>query len=312
MNIQIVSNARNREGGENYNNVFTMPPPEEIDADNRRKTIHILSISYPQTIENVHENQCGIRIKYNFSRSLYGNPSSVKYRTPMMYLPAGHYTLEKMLTYLNDLVNEYDMTFILQGGRVGVKFNPTPVMINQLSKNDDGSTWDTDFTVPAKLYLGPDLFDFEMTTALEYMLGLKDWVVHPDIVAYKVGHSLQDLKWLQFIIATIDNNSRTQHFTFYGKFLPDISNGINKMMIYCDEVEQSIVGDVKARLLVSIPIKVEDQGSSSLCTYTPAETPRNLIFKKINTFHVQVHNTTFTAINFSAGVLTIEAVIEEE
>jgi hypothetical protein len=229
-----------------------------------------------------------------------------------MYLPAGHYTLEKMLTYLNDLVDEYDMTFILQeGGRVGVKFNPTPVMINQLSKNDDGSTWDTDFTVPAKLYLGPDLFDFEMTTALEYMLGLKDWVVHPDIVAYKVGHSLQDLKWLQFIIATIDNNSRTEHFTFYGKFLPDISNGINKMMIYCDEVEQSIVGDVKARLLVSIPIKVEDQGSSSLCTYTPAETPRNLIKNKINAFHVQVHNTTFTAINFSAGVLTIEAVIEE-
>ena len=79
----------------------------------------------------------------------------------MMYLPAGHYTLEKMLTYLNDLVDEYDMTFILQGGRVGVKFNPTPVMINQLSKNDDGSTWDTDFTVPAKLYLGPDLFDFD-------------------------------------------------------------------------------------------------------------------------------------------------------
>jgi c-di-GMP-binding flagellar brake protein YcgR len=79
MNIQIVSNARNREGGENYNNVFTMPLPEEIDADNRRKTIRI---SYPQTIENVHENQCGIRIKYNFSRFLDGNPSSVKYRTP--------------------------------------------------------------------------------------------------------------------------------------------------------------------------------------------------------------------------------------
>ena len=66
MNIEIVSNARNREGGENYNNVFTMPLPEEIDVDNRRKTIRILRISYPQTIENVHENQCGIRIKGAF------------------------------------------------------------------------------------------------------------------------------------------------------------------------------------------------------------------------------------------------------
>ena len=39
MNLQIVSNARNHEGGVNYNNVFTMPLPEEIDADNERKNI---------------------------------------------------------------------------------------------------------------------------------------------------------------------------------------------------------------------------------------------------------------------------------
>jgi hypothetical protein len=41
MNIQIVSNARNREGGVSYNNVFTMPLPEEIDAENDRKSMRI-------------------------------------------------------------------------------------------------------------------------------------------------------------------------------------------------------------------------------------------------------------------------------
>jgi hypothetical protein len=96
MNIQIVSNARNREGGVNYNNVFTMPLPEEIDADNERKNIRILNVTYPQTIENVHEKECGIRIKYNLSRTIQGFPASLKYQTPLIYLPAGHYSLNKM------------------------------------------------------------------------------------------------------------------------------------------------------------------------------------------------------------------------
>ena len=44
----------------------------------------------------------------------------------MMSVPAGYYTLDKLLTTLNSYyVNEYDVYFIkLQGGRVGVNFNP--------------------------------------------------------------------------------------------------------------------------------------------------------------------------------------------
>jgi hypothetical protein len=79
MNIQIVSNARNKEGGVNYNNVFTMPLPKEIDAENERKSIRILNVTYPQSIANVHEEQCGIRIKYNLKRIIGGFPASLKY-----------------------------------------------------------------------------------------------------------------------------------------------------------------------------------------------------------------------------------------
>ena len=309
MNIQIVSNARNKEGGVNYNNIFTMPLPEEIDSENERKSIRILNITYPQTIENVHEEQCGIRIKYNLRRIIGGFPNSLKYQTPMMYLPAGHYSLNKMLRYLNELVDEYDMAFVIQeGGRIGVKFNGLPVLLEQTLAAD--GTYNTDFKVARNIYGGHDLFSYEMTTDLEYMLGLTEIVVHPYIRNLKIGSSVAYLDWLPFIIATYSNDTKREHSTFYGKFMPDMSNGVKKLYIYCDEVEQSIVGDTKARLLVTIPIKVEDQGSPSLSTYEPPSVVRGLIKSKLSAFHVQIHDVSFKPIIFSSGSLAIEAVIE--
>lgn len=82
-----------------------------------------------------------------------------------------------------------------------------------------------------------------------------------------------------------------EHYTFYGKFMPDMSNGIKKMFIYCDEVEHSIVGNVKARLLASIPIVTEDQGSSSLCNYRPLEVTQGLIKCKITDLHIGIYDT---------------------
>jgi hypothetical protein len=276
-----------------------MPLPEEIDAENDRKSIRILNVTYPQTIENVHEEECGIRIKYNLSRVIRGLPASLKYQTPLMFLPAGHYSLNKMLRYLNELVDEYDMAFVIQeGGRIGVKFNGLPVLIEQNMAGDDGVTWNTDFVGAKKKYGGSDLFSFDMTPALEYMLGLKEIVLHPYIQKWKIGHSLAHLDWLPFIIATYSNDTKQEHSTFYGQLMPDMSNGVKKMYIYCDEVEQSVVGDVKARLLVSIPIRVEDQGSASLRTYEPPTIVRGLIKNRISAFHIQIHDVSFTPILF--------------
>jgi hypothetical protein len=301
MNIQIVSNARNNEGKENYNNFFTMPLPEEIDAENQPREIRLLNIAYPQTVENVHEQQCGIRIQINMG-NITNNNQVIKYQTPIMYLPAGHYTVDSILEYLNELVDEYDMVFVKQdGGRVGVKFNGDIEYIYQT-------------ITPLSELSGPvtggaeTSFNFIMTPSLEYMLGLSEWVVHPDMVAAKIGHSQAHLPWLQFI-QLVGNRDKLEHFTFYGKFMPDMSNGISKLMIYCDEVEQSTVGDTKARLLASVPIKVEDQGSPSLAIYVPADTNRKLIKGRINALHIGIYDTYFKPINFSAGVITLEAIV---
>lgn len=59
-----------------------------------------------------------------------------------MYLPAGHYTLEKMIKVLNLFVDEYDMVFVIQdGGRVGVKFNPFPTYVYNYLIGQDGRTF---------------------------------------------------------------------------------------------------------------------------------------------------------------------------
>jgi hypothetical protein len=67
MNVQIISNTPNGVGGENFNNLFVMLLPEVIDAENEKKIIRVLNVSYPLTIENVEEKSCGIRVHYNFS-----------------------------------------------------------------------------------------------------------------------------------------------------------------------------------------------------------------------------------------------------
>ena len=66
MNLEVVSNTPNRVGGENFNNTFVMPLPEIIDAENEKKIIRVLNVSYPLTIENVSGNKCGIRVHFHF------------------------------------------------------------------------------------------------------------------------------------------------------------------------------------------------------------------------------------------------------
>ena len=128
MNVEIVSNTPNNMGGENVNNKFTMALPEPVDVENSRRNIRVLRVSYPLTIENVGEKKCGIRLYYNFElfrgsadRTLNGklNPEKISYRTDWLWLPAGHYTLPKMVETLNMFVNEYDMSFVILSGGGG-------------------------------------------------------------------------------------------------------------------------------------------------------------------------------------------------
>jgi hypothetical protein len=53
--LEILSNARNKVGSENYTNEFVMPLPTLLDAENKEMYMRILNISYPLTIEKVYK-----------------------------------------------------------------------------------------------------------------------------------------------------------------------------------------------------------------------------------------------------------------
>jgi hypothetical protein len=221
-----------------------------------------------------------------------------------MYLPAGHYTLKKLIKVLNSFVNEYDVSFVIQeGGRIGVRFDPILNYVYNYSENNDGMTYSDQMNMTQ---FRADL-EIDLTESLNYMLGLTEWVIHPKIKKAMVN--LAGLG-LPLMICIIFLGKLPEHYTFYGKYMPDMSNGITELFIYCDEVEQSIVGDTKGRLLAIIPLNIENQGSSSLCTYRPPEVNRGLIKCKITHLHIGVYDKTYTLIPFSTGTVTIECVIE--
>ena len=57
----------------------------------------------------------------------------------------------------------------------------------------------------------------------------------------------------------------------------DMTNGINQMFIYCDEIVPSIVGNTKSKLFARVSIQSENQASGSLCMYVPPDVLRELM-----------------------------------
>jgi hypothetical protein len=106
-------------------------------------------------------------------------------------------------------------------------------------------------------------------------LKTKNMVVRPTVSWYndninaaKQLRSKAERKWRRTKSGQIETK------TFYGKWLPDMSNRIDKMFIYCDQVQQSIVGNTKSQLLAIVPIKMKGQGSAALDTHTTRRIPK--------------------------------------
>ncbi|CAB3977068.1 Hypothetical predicted protein [Paramuricea clavata] len=234
-----------------------MPLTTLLDAENKEMFMRVLNISYPLTIENVQKESCSIRIKLNFP-STSDSDISVKYKANMMYIPAGYYSLEKLIHVINSYVDEYDVNFrILNGSRIGVTYNI------------EREYWFSNESITVNTRNPKQIFQvFSQTT--------------------KEGDELEIelTKPLQYILA---NEQGTNGFvcSYMGTFLPDISDGIDKMFIYCDQVENSIVGDTYGRLLAIVPLKPKDRGNGSLCVYTPPDIRHKLTGAEIkDPFHI--------------------------
>ena len=316
MNFLLTSNTENKVGGTNFNNDFVVSFPEIIDAENSKKSIRVLNVAYPKTIDNVKKEKCGIKLNFTFNVQYLQDGAEAKFTTDWMFLPSGQYSLQDIIDSLNRLTNEFDLVFfILNGGRVGVRFaSCVSLFCPRVGQNG------------YKKRELPNMFNFEMTDDLLYMLGLSSFVLHPAVEKYKAGTLAQghpssihqtDWEWIyEFLYQTMlvhDDSTVTvdrKATTFYGKYLTDITNGINTIFVYCDKVARSVVGDTNSRLLTCIHIQKDNAATGELVSYTPPSFVTRLINSKIENVHITLRDTAYNLIQFSAGTVNISCVVE--
>jgi hypothetical protein len=244
MNLQIVSDSVNRVGMKNYTNDFTMSLSEPIDAENNDVYLRVLNVSYPLTIKTVLDD-CWFKVEYTF-KGFKGsaNPAEVIFSTGKINLPDGIYTMKTLVDTLNSYVEEYDIIISqTREGKIGVHFNFNIQYWFQQFKSTDGLA-----------YNGGSLNSFQ-----------SGHTVLPLNVSFAYSPKLQYMLGLE----QVDFNEK--YTAYWGKNLPDIMDGVNKIFIYCDQIDASIVGDSKSRLLAVVPIELDGQGSGELFTYSPAK-----------------------------------------
>ena len=83
-----------------------------------------------------------------------------------------------------------------------------------------------------------------------------------------LGFKLHDLHFEQTVDGGVPLISTAQIILY---FLPDVSDGLNKFYIYCEELERVLIGDTSAELLAIVPIDWSKQGKGTgeLINYTP-------------------------------------------
>jgi hypothetical protein len=130
-----------------------------------------------------------------------------------------------MVASLNSYVNEYEIFFtVLNGGRIGVSFNVGKIQYAVQKSTSEQLT----YTNPI---VSKNMFSFELTPQLEYMLGLKVWVVHPEVLATKkslhnivAGYNDNTMTMIKYMLRTYrerwrDGKNGALVQTFYGKWL---------------------------------------------------------------------------------------------
>lgn len=283
MNLLIVSDSTNKIGATNYNNEFTMTLNECIDAENKNMYIRVLNVSYPCTIKNVLDKDCHFQLRIKFLNFKHGNPCEITFDTGIVHIPSGFYTLGALIDILNNYLEEYDVTFEkTKYGKVAVHYAFQYEHWYIQSQSNTGLSFDQrELNVFQKSDMALSMeLGIQFSEKLKYMLGFEEY----QTVNYR---------------------------TFFGSKLPDIMDGVNKIFIYCDQVEASVVGDTKSRLLVVVPIDVSRQGTGQLFSYAPSDTKKKLIKAKIPNFKLTLCDSSSRLIPFDAGSVSIECLLEE-
>ena len=129
MNLQILSNTV-MEGRTNKTNEFEMKLLHAIDALNNEMFIEVLEVSYPSSTKNVGKKDCWfvLQIFYEDFKKNTINETYEKCKLQFLskdfYVPEGIYSLEKLINFLNNMLEEFDI-FVLKDndGKIRISVN---------------------------------------------------------------------------------------------------------------------------------------------------------------------------------------------
>ena len=90
-------------------------------------------------------------------------------------------------------------------------------------------------------------------------------------------------------------------------YLPDVSDGLNKFYIYCEELERILVGDTSSELLAIVPIDWEKQGNGSgqLINYSADKAKKKFQKIIVSSLHISVWDGEGNLIPFDSGTVLI-------
>ena len=115
MSLQILSNTI-MEGRTNKTNEFEMKLLHPIDALNTLVFIEVLEVSYPSTTKNIGGNDCWfiLQIFYNDFKKNGEKYDKCKlhFLSKEFIVPEGIYNLKKLINFLNNMLEEYDIFFL--------------------------------------------------------------------------------------------------------------------------------------------------------------------------------------------------------
>ena len=292
MSLQILSNTI-MEGRVNRTNEFEMKLLYPIDALNNPVFIEVLEVSYPASTKNVGENDCWFILQI-FYEDFKKNTDQTYEKCKLQFLskdfiiPEGIYSLKKLINFLNNMLEEYDIFFLKDNdGKIRVSVN---MYIEYWKKSNK-------FELSSK-----SCENLKKKTKISLLLKLSKKL------AFMLGFKLEDLHFEQ------ENNNETINTTaqtILSDYLPDVSDGLNKFYIYCDELERVLVGDTSAELLAIIPIDWVKQGTGTgeLINYSVDKVKKK--FKKtiISSLHISLKDGEGKLIPFDSGSVLINCII---
>lgn len=332
MNLQIVSNTV-AVVNKNQCNKFEMKLARPINALQNNVFLEVLNVCYPATTKNVLANTCFMDIEINvenFKRTLgakmavqalvnrgttvddIAGPGTRQYttcevniKTKRVNIPAGIYNLQRLIEYVNNAYVAYNMYFsVSKSGKVVI------------SSNLNIEYW---LLQASATYAGTHGHDgiilnsyHESSKAFTNYTVRKNNVTKqfPVRVTIKLSEKLAFMFGFNNPIIELDLKDNDDFFVT-GNYLPDVSDGLNKIFIYCEELERSLVGDSSSELLTTVPLQWDAQGGGNgqLISFSPVKTKKKFKKADILSLHISLRDTTGELIPFDSGTVTIDCLV---